>query len=1346
VNDAPTVQAATASAMVVEAGGVNNAVAGNAEATVQLIKGDVDGTASYNHTALLNAGWHTNDSGASYTKVGAYGSATLTTATDSVSYHLDDSRSSTQWLVAGQQVDDSFAVSVQDDATPAATAMVAAVFTITGANDAPVAAPKVFIVTEDVVTPETTGTLSSSDADAAHTADYALHSSVAGLTLNADGSYEFNPSDAAYHHLNNGDKQIVVADYTVTDDQAATGTSTLTITVNGRNDLFLSIDDITVNEAAGSATFTITRSGDTAVASSVHYATSDGTAKAADYSATSGNLSFAAGETSKTVAVPILDDTIFEGSEMFNLALSSASVGTTITKSFATVTIKDNETSSSTTTTGTNSGGGTTDPTEQLSIALTGKGDVSEGSNAIFTATLSGTTTTTATEITLSAGAAGDSATLDKDYSSTFSAYSFVTGADNQQEMVPLALHNNKLQLPAGVMKFIVSVPTLGDNKYEGAERFTLTATLPDGQSAIARSTILDDGSGQVYNEQGVVDQTVKGDDDGYLIIPDVTVNEYSPINASRYAVFRLSSSSNYSFTLALRDGGIDSDGNAYEGDAIATATSDGTSTIDYVNALQLYNGTKWVDYTAGAPVNVPKGGTVLLARVKIVNDNVYEGAHAFSIVATPSGGREEVIARGIIGDFGTGAIFNDSGAEDRYIAKDDDRTIKVDSPIVNEGSTFALFVVTGSPGKVDLALPGELGSGNATVPVLKSDSSNNIQFWDDTAKLWVTYNGSNAALPTSGATLEMLLVRVDISTEQDTLREGSETFALKVTKSGENSLGLATIRDDGTGVIYTFQEGDGISTGSTLVGLDDDFDQDGIRPTTEDALATLAASQGIGDAKIGDINGDGKDDAIQNALATLAWTSKEYFEQGNNGTLTESKAIISIGVVESATVSTISETSQLLNIVVEKYSDIDATTAVVEKSNEDGTVTNTVNLVDGSTVTTPWDPIRFEIAGKDDGMVAPELTDSDATRPGTQVRVLIDVRASGLTTDDANAYIKYVSAEAIAAIPSLLDLHGTPITKAGWYDFTRLDPESDNDGARFVVEDGKIVDIELILTDNAFGDNDPAVGKIYDPGAVVKLTADLVTPLYTADQTPDKVDFYGVTTGGVALKAWHNPITGDYFYAPEGTPLPYECYEPLSSDLGRVLEAGNGVFDVHLYLNSAGDTQIMGESAAAALGLLSKGYTDKGAIFASANAIALDVVVPTVDAFSPVDNAASIDVGNDILLTFSEDITQGSGTIAIHTGSVGGAVVTATVSAAGKRLTINPDSDLSPDTHYFVTLDDGSVVDLAGNHYTGISSYDFTTGSLGADPYAGAGSHDSGAGVVLGGIAALGVIAWLAL
>ena len=56
----------------------------------------------------------------------------------------------------------------------------------------------------------------------------------------------------------------------------------------------------------------------------VDYATADGTAKAGeDYTATSGTLTFAAGERVKTVAVPILDDGHDEGHEQFVLRLSN---------------------------------------------------------------------------------------------------------------------------------------------------------------------------------------------------------------------------------------------------------------------------------------------------------------------------------------------------------------------------------------------------------------------------------------------------------------------------------------------------------------------------------------------------------------------------------------------------------------------------------------------------------------------------------------------------------------------------------------------------------------------------------------------------------------------------------------------------------------------------------------------------------------------------------------------------------------------------------------------------------------------------------------------------------------
>ena len=47
----------------------------------------------------------------------------------------------------------------------------------------------------------------------------------------------------------------------------------------------------------------------------VDYATGSGTATAgSDYTSTSGTLTFAAGETSKTVSVPVLADAVNEGS------------------------------------------------------------------------------------------------------------------------------------------------------------------------------------------------------------------------------------------------------------------------------------------------------------------------------------------------------------------------------------------------------------------------------------------------------------------------------------------------------------------------------------------------------------------------------------------------------------------------------------------------------------------------------------------------------------------------------------------------------------------------------------------------------------------------------------------------------------------------------------------------------------------------------------------------------------------------------------------------------------------------------------------------------------------------
>jgi uncharacterized delta-60 repeat protein len=104
------------------------------------------------------------------------------------------------------------------------------------------------------------------------------------------------------------------------------------------------------------------------------------------------------------------------------------------------------------------------------------------------------------------------------------------------------------------------------------------------------------------------------------------------------------------------------------------------------------------------------------------------------------------------------------------------------------------------------------------------------------------------------------------------------------------------------------------------------------------------------------------------------------------------------------------------------------------------------------------------------------------------------------------------------------------------------------------------------------------------------------------------------------------------------------------------------------------------------------------------------DNTAPTVTSFSPVDNAIGVKASANVILTFSEPIQKGTGTIQIHTGSAAGPVFESVAVASGNTLTIDPTVTLSPSTHYFVTLDAGSVNDLAGNAYVGISSYDFTT------------------------------------
>lgn len=99
-----------------------------------------------------------------------------------------------------------------------------------------------------------------------------------------------------------------------------------------------------VDEDAGSAVITVERSGDTTIPATVNYATTNGTATAGqDYTATTGTLSFAANELTKTFLIPITDDAAVEVNETLQITISAPTDGRLGDVTTATLTISDND-------------------------------------------------------------------------------------------------------------------------------------------------------------------------------------------------------------------------------------------------------------------------------------------------------------------------------------------------------------------------------------------------------------------------------------------------------------------------------------------------------------------------------------------------------------------------------------------------------------------------------------------------------------------------------------------------------------------------------------------------------------------------------------------------------------------------------------------------------------------------------------------------------------------------------------------------------------------------------------------------------------------------------------------
>lgn len=110
------------------------------------------------------------------------------------------------------------------------------------------------------------------------------------------------------------------------------------------------------------------------------------------------------------------------------------------------------------------------------------------------------------------------------------------------------------------------------------------------------------------------------------------------------------------------------------------------------------------------------------------------------------------------------------------------------------------------------------------------------------------------------------------------------------------------------------------------------------------------------------------------------------------------------------------------------------------------------------------------------------------------------------------------------------------------------------------------------------------------------------------------------------------------------------------------------------------------------------------------------DTKAPAVNTYSPVNGATDVAIGADLVLTFSENVEAGEGSIVIYNSASDKSV--ATISASDLTIlnhvvTVNPADNLEYGSSYYVRITEDAFADPSGNYFAGISdstTWQFTT------------------------------------
>jgi serralysin len=283
------------------------------------------------------------------------------------------------------------------------------------------------------------------------------------------------------------------------------------INLNFGSTISLSINDVKITEG-NNAIFTVNLSQTSSHPITVNYTTVNNTAIAgSDYNSNSGTLTFATGETSKTITVQLLDDLISEPTENFYVNLSNVTGNAIISDNQGIATIQDNDISL---------------PTISINDISLQEGNKGQSTNFTFTVNLS---QASSQSITVNYGTQNGTATAGTDY----------TGI------------NGTLTFTAGQTSKNVTVKVTPDTLTEANETFTLNlssatnATIADSQGI---GTIINDdgtssgGSNKRNNSQPLetqIDTLIGTNKADTFILGDESQSYYSEMGNNDYALIK---------------------------------------------------------------------------------------------------------------------------------------------------------------------------------------------------------------------------------------------------------------------------------------------------------------------------------------------------------------------------------------------------------------------------------------------------------------------------------------------------------------------------------------------------------------------------------------------------------------------------------------------------------------------------------------------------------------------------------------------------------------------------------------------------------------------------------------